>query len=112
MKQVKKLLIPALFSSLIFANVSSFSVYAAGDIASAVSGTWTTARAQVESIVNTVVFPVLDVILAILLFVKIGALYLDYRKHGQIEWTPIAIIFGGLLFTLTALLYVWNIVGI
>ncbi|MDE5769304.1 MAG: DUF3852 domain-containing protein [Oscillospiraceae bacterium] len=110
MKQVKKLLIPALFSSLIFANVSSLSVYAAGDIASAVSGTWTTAREQVESIVNTVVFPVLDVILAILLFVKIGALYLDYRKHGQIEWTPIAIIFGGLLFTLTAPMYIWTII--
>ncbi|MDE5753330.1 MAG: DUF3852 domain-containing protein [Oscillospiraceae bacterium] len=98
------------FSSLIFANVSSLSVYAAGDIASAVSGTWTTARVQVESIVNTMVFPVLDLILAILLFVKIGALYLDYRKHGQIEWTPIAIIFGGLLFTLTAPMYIWTII--
>ena len=38
MKQVKKLLIPVLFSSLIFANVSSLSVYAAGDIASVAHG--------------------------------------------------------------------------
>jgi hypothetical protein len=49
-------------------------------------------------VVNNVVFPCLDVILAILLFVKIGSAYLDYRKHGQIEWTPVAIIFGCLIF--------------
>ncbi|MBQ6213213.1 MAG: DUF3852 family protein [Ruminococcus sp.] len=33
-----------------------------------------------------------------------------HRKHGQMEWTPIAIIFGGLIFTLTCPLYIWNIV--
>ncbi|WP_366448192.1 DUF3852 family protein [uncultured Ruminococcus sp.] len=32
-----------------------------------------------------------------------------HRKHGTLEWTPIAIIFGGLLFSLTAPLYVWSI---
>lgn len=110
MDKFKKLLISATLSVMLLANVPALSTHAAGDIASAVSGTWTTARAQIESIVNTVVFPVLDVILAILLFVKIGALYLDYRKHGQIEWTPIAIIFGGLLFTLTAPMYIWTII--
>ncbi|MBQ6945694.1 MAG: DUF3852 family protein [Ruminococcus sp.] len=35
-----------------------------------------------------------------------------HRKHGQFEWTPVAIIFGCLLFTLTAPLYIWNVVGI
>lgn len=55
-------------------------------------------------------FPCLDVILAVLLFVKIGAMYMDYRKHGQIEWTPVAVIFACLIFTLTAPLYIWSIV--
>ena len=55
-------------------------------------------------------FPCLDVVLAVLLFVKIGAMYMDYRKHGQIEWTPVAIIFACLIFTLTAPLYIWSIV--
>lgn len=81
-----------------------------GDVAGAVQSTWTTARSQVVSVVNNVVFPVIDVILAVLLFVKIGLAYLDYRKHGQLEWTPIAIIFGCLIFTLTAPLYIWSIV--
>ena len=88
----------------------SVTAFAAGDVAGAVTNTWTTARQQIVNIVNNVVFPCLDVLLAILLFVKIGGAYLDYRKHGQMEWTPIAIIFGGLIFTLTAPLYIWTIV--
>ena len=88
----------------------SVTAFAAGDVAGAVTNTWTTARTQIVNIVNNVVFPCLDVLLAILLFVKIGGAYLDYRKHGQMEWTPIAIIFGGLIFTLTAPLYIWTII--
>ena len=84
--------------------------YASGDVAGAVESTWTTARAQVVSVVNNVVFPVIDVILAVLLFVKITLAYLDYRKHGQLEWTPIAIIFGCLIFSLTCPLYIWSII--
>ena len=75
----------------------------------AVSATmFMTAKAQIKNVVNNVVFPCIDLILAVLLFVKIGLAYMDYRKHGQLEWTPIAIIFGCLLFTLTAPLYVWT----
>ena len=69
------------------------------------------AQSQIKTIVNNVVFPVIDVILAILLFAKLGMLYSDYRKHGQIEWTAPAILFGCLIFTLTAPLYLWSIVG-
>ena len=93
-----------------FAAMPTTTAYASGDVAGAVTSTWTTARSQVVSVVNNVVFPVIDVILAVLLFVKIGLAYLDYRKHGQLEWTPIAIIFGCLIFTLTAPLYIWSIV--
>ena len=88
----------------------SVTAFAAGDVAGAVTSTWSTARQQIVNIVDNVVFPCLDILLAILLFVKIGGAYLDYRKHGQMEWTPIAIIFGGLIFTLTCPLYIWNIV--
>lgn len=95
----------------IMTSLCSFTAFAeSGDVAGAVQNTWNTARAQVISIVDNVVFPVIDLILVILLFVKIGLAYLDYRKHGQMEWTPIAIIFGCLIFTLTAPLYIWTIV--
>ena len=102
----KKKVIAAVASVVCFAAMMSTTAYASGDVAGAVTSTWTTARSQVVSVVNNVVFPVIDVVLAVLLFVA----YMDYRKHGQFEWTPIAIIFGCLLFALTAPLYIWSIV--
>lgn len=108
--KLKKKVIAAIASTLCFATMMSTTAYASGDVAGAVQSTWTTARSQVVSVVNNVVFPCLDVILAVLLFVKIGAMYMDYRKHGQIEWTPVAVIFACLIFTLTAPLYIWSIV--
>ena len=49
------------------------------------------------------------VILAVLLFVKIATAYMDYRKHGQFDFTAPAILFACLLFSLTAPSYIWNI---
>ena len=110
LKKTKKKILAAVASALCFAAMISTSAYASGDVAGAVQSTWTTARSQVVSVVNNVVFPVIDVILAVLLFVKITLAYLDYRKHGQLEWTPIAIIFGCLIFSLTCPLYIWSII--
>ena len=107
---MKKKTIIALITAAVMCAFGGLTAYASGDVAGAVEGTWTTARAQVVSVVDNVVFPIIDVILAVLLFVKIATLYMDYRKHGQIEWTPAAIIFGCLIFTLTAPLYIWSIV--
>ena len=59
-----------------------------------------------------VVFPAIDLILAVLFFVKVGTAYMDYRKHGQIEWAPPVILFACLVFMLTAPLYIWGIIGI
>ena len=82
---------------------------ATGDVAGAIENTWQTARAQVETVVNNVVFPVIDMILAVLLFVKIATSYMEYRKHGQFDFTAPAILFACLLFSLTAPSYIWNI---
>ena len=92
------------------ANMMAMTAYAEGDVSRAIQSTWNDAKSQIKTIVNNVVFPLLDVVLVILLFVKIGTLYLEFRKHGQFEWTPVAIIFGCLLFTLTAPLYIWSVV--
>ena len=89
----------------------SFSVtaFAAGDVAGAIEQTWNTAKGQVQTVVNNVVFPVVDMILAILFFVKLGTAYFDYRKHGQFEFAAPAILFACLIFTLTAPLYICTI---
>ena len=111
-KNIKKALACELAAVVTFLNFAMISAHAEGDVASAVENTWNSAKSQIKTVTNNVIFPVIDVILAILLFVKIGCAYMDYRKHGQLEWTPIAIIFGCLIFTLTAPLYIWTIVNI
>lgn len=67
---------------------------AASNVSGAIEGTWNAAKGQVQTIVNNVVFPVIDMILAVLLFVKIATAYMDYRKHGQFEFTAPAILFA------------------
>ena len=109
---MKKKKITALLISICLLTVfCCITAYADGDVAGAVQSTWYSAKSQIKSIVNNVVFPVIAVVLAILLFAKLSLAYMDYRKHGQFEWTAPAIIFGCLLFSLTAPLYVWSIVG-
>ena len=83
----------------------------AGDVAGAVENTWNAAQGQIKQVVNNVVFPVIDLILAIMFFVKLGTAYFDYRKHGQFEFVAPCILFACLLFTLTAPLYIWEILG-
>ncbi len=107
---MKKKTFIALISIAVMTAFCGLTAYASGDVAGAVEGTWSTAKTQIVSVVDNVVFPVIDIILTVLLFVKISMAYLDYRKHGQLEWTPIAIIFGCLIFTLTAPLYIWSII--
>ena len=94
---------------LILTMSFSMTAFAAGDVAGAIEQTWNTAKGQVQTVVNNVVFPVVDMILAILFFVKLGTAYFDYRKHGQFEFAAPAILFACLIFTLTAPLYIWTI---
>lgn len=97
--------------ALVLIIMMSFSMtaFAAGDVAGAIEDTWNAAKGQVQTVVNNVVFPVVDMILAILFFVKLGTAYFDYRKHGQFEFAASAILFACLIFTLTAPLYIWSI---
>ena len=87
----------------------TISAGAAGDVSGAIQSTWNSAKSQVQAVVNNVVFPVVDMILAILFFVKIGTAYFDYRKHGQFEFAAPAILFACLIFSLTAPLYIWTV---
>lgn len=113
MNPMKKKTVRILFCVLLVAVlVSAFSVtaFAAGDVAGAIENTWNAAKGQIQKVVNNVVFPVCDMILAILFFVKVGTAYFDYRKHGQFEFAAPCILFTCLIFTLTAPLYIWSII--
>ena len=113
MNPMKKKTVRILFCVLLVAVlVSAFSMtaFAAGDVAGAIENTWNAAKSQIQTVVNNVVFPVCDMILAILFFVKVGTAYFDYRKHGQFEFAAPCILFACLIFTLTAPLYIWSII--
>ena len=109
--KVRKLLC-LLGAVLLFCTMFALPAAATGDVAGAVQSTWTTARGQMKTVVNNVVFPVIDMILAVLFFVKVGTSYFEYRKHGQFEFAGPAILFACLVFTLTAPLYIWGVVGL
>ena len=108
----KKKVIAAAVLTLLLVAMLSATAYADGDVAGAVESTWQTASGQIKTVVNNVVFPAIDLILAVFFFAKLGTSYFDFKRSGQLEWTAPAILFACLVFTLTAPLYIWQIIGI
>ena len=106
----RKMIILTLTLLLLTSLCCTSALAAGGDVA--VEQTWTEAAKQIKSVVEKVVFPALDMILAIAFFVKLGGAYFDYRQRGQFEWTGPAILFACLIFSLIAPKYIWNIIGI
>lgn len=111
MKTKKKVIVLLMMALFMVAMMSVTAFAAEGDVAGAVEDTWIAARGQIKSVVNKVIFPVIDLVLAVLFFIKVATAYLDYRKHGQFEWTAPAILLGTLVFSLTCPLYIWKILG-
>ena len=111
MKRKRILCMILTLAALALLCVPAFAAGGSGDVSGAVEQTWTAAAGQLKTIVNNVVFPALDMILALAFFVKVGMAYFDYRKHGQFEWAAPAILLACLIFTLTAPSYIWGIIG-
>ena len=105
MKKKSLRIILSLAICVMVMTMFSVTAFAAGDVSGAIESTWNAAK----TVVNNVVFPVIDMILAILFFVKVGTSYFEYRKHGQFEFAAPCILFACLIFTLTAPLYIWTI---
>lgn len=111
--KLKRILFVLCVVSLLACMLSTTAFAAgSGDVAGAIEGTWTTASAQIKTVVNKVVFPAIDLILAVFFFAKLGTAYFEYRKHGQFEFAAPAILFVCLVFMLTAPLYIRTILGI
>ena len=111
MKKQAKVLLAVAMTALLM-TVLATTCFANGDVAGAIEQTWDSAKGQIKQVVNNVVFPVIDLVLAVCFFAKVATAYMDYRKHGQFEFTAPAILFGTLVFSLTAPLYIWKIIGI
>ena len=108
-KRIARMLTLACVMMVLVCSMAMPAFATGGNVSGAITDTWTAAQSQIKDIVNNVVVPVIDMILAVLLFVKIATCYMDYRKHGQFDFTAPAILFACLLFSLTAPSYIWNI---
>lgn len=108
---LNKKIMSTIFSVTLIVSLLTISAYASGDVASAVQNTWSTASEQIRSVVDNVVFPAIDLILAVFFFAKLGMSYFEYRRQGQFDWIAPTILFACLVFTLTAPNYIWGIVG-
>ena len=108
-KRIVRVLSTACVMMLLVAFLAMPAFATSGNVSGAIEDTWNAAQGQIKDIVNNVVFPVIDRILAVLLFVKIATSYMEYRKHGQFDFTAPAILFACLLFSLIAPSYIWNI---
>ena len=112
LKTNKARIILAVVTVVMLVSALSVTAFAAsGNVAGAIQNTWNSAKTQIKSVVNNVVFPVIDLVLAVLFFAKVALAYMDYRKHGQFEFTAPAILFATLVFSLSAPLYIWSIIG-
>ena len=107
----KKIILAAAIMAAIMLMLATTAFADNGDVAGAVENTWNSAKIQIKQVVNNVVFPVIDLVLAVLFFAKVGLAYMDYRKHGQFEFTAPAILFATLIFTLSAPMFIWSIIG-
>lgn len=107
---MRKILLLCLAAALLCGT--ALAVESTGDVASVVESTWKDAAAQIKTVVDNVVFPALDMILAIAFFGKLSFAYFDYKSRGHFEWAGPVILFACLILTLTAPLYIWTIVGL
>lgn len=111
MKNIKRLAFLLCLAFVVSLLLGTTALAASGDVAGAIEGTWSDASDQIKTVVNNVVFPAIDLILAVFFFAKLATAYFDYRKHGQFEWAAPAILFACLVFALTCPLYIWSILG-
>ena len=107
---MRKILLLCLAAALLCGT--ALAAESTGDVASVVESTWKDAAAQIQTVVDNVVFPALSMVLAIAFFAKLAMAYFDYRKHGQFEWAGPVILFVCLVFVLLAPNYIWGIIGI
>ena len=116
MRKYKSKVLRTLLSVLLLVGILALPAAAAQtqgstDVAGVVEQTWDDASQQIRTVVDSVVFPALSMILAVAFFGKVALCYFEYRRGGHFEWTGPVILFVCLVFVLLAPNYVWSIIG-
>lgn len=77
MKKKTIKIISVVMIMIIAMTAMSVCAFADGDVAGAIEGTWKSASGQIKTVVNNVVFPIIDLILAVFFFAKLALSYFD-----------------------------------
>lgn len=78
MKKIKKMsIILCIITFVLMLNTEVFGKVT-GDVASVIEKSWEDTSKQIKTVVNNVIFPVIDLILAIFFFAKLGFAYFDF----------------------------------
>lgn len=82
------------------------------DVAGAVTSAYNSyVQPQIKSLVNGVIFPIISILLAAILVAKIAVSAYSYKHNGnQFEWHVAFGLFCGLIVSLTAKLWIWNVI--
>ena len=84
MKKHARIILAVVMTALLM-TVLATTCFANGDVAGAIEQTWDSAKGQIKQVVNNVVFPVIDLVLAVCFFAKVATAYMDYRKHVRVH---------------------------
>lgn len=76
-KKSKLRLAAAWLAAMLLLKTSAFAAPNAGNVSTAIESTWKSAAAQIKTVTNNVIFPIVDCVLVIMLFVKLALLYFD-----------------------------------
>lgn len=113
--KMKRVITLILLLSLIV-SLTAITVYATTntDVAGTAKSAFDTyMKPQIMDAVNGVVFPVIDVILGIFFIVRLVMAGVTYRNNpgGTFAWHVPAILFCGLVISITAPLWAWKMIG-
>jgi hypothetical protein len=71
-KTRRHLMFGLLLLLLLFVASPLYAAGEAGDVAAAIESTWKSAAVQIKAVVNNVIFPAIDLILAVFFFAKLA----------------------------------------
>lgn len=97
---------------IIILFLSKKPVYASGDIgiATGLESAWGTAKTEIRSVFDKVVFPIFGFILAIGFVADLIFIAVKYRRTREIEFiTPVLLLLGTIL-AFSAPLWIWNVI--
>lgn len=110
--RLKKFLMSFLLSGLILPAFSMPVFADTVDVAGPIVDVFNTyMKPQIEKVFNYAILPLIDAFVLFKFIMSIVSAVRDYRRSGEFEWNHPAILFCTLIFTLSATLWMWNILG-